>query len=191
MKPFSESDRLNLPLTSESVVLDIGCHEGWFASELVIRFDCTIHAYEPIRRFFDAAAKRFTGNPKIHMWNFALGAEDGFVEMGVKGDLTGAFCREPNEQQRVYMRDIVGVIDNLELAEIDLATINCEGGEYAILERLIDSGVIRKIRNVSVQFHAVVPYYQARMERIVGLLKETHDHVYGSPFVWDGFKLRA
>lgn len=190
MKTFEESDRLNLPLTADSVVLDIGAHEGWFTGELVNRFGCWIHAFEPVHDFSSACAVRFSNNPKVKIWPFALGDKTGVVDMGVKGDLTGAFCQDPNKKQFVSMLDVVEALALCSIGRIDYATINCEGGEYALLERMIETGIIKRIPHLSVQFHTVVPDYQARMERIIERLKETHDHVYGSPFVWDGFTLR-
>jgi FkbM family methyltransferase len=190
MKPFEESDRLNLPLDADSVVLDIGAHEGWFTGEIWNKFGCRIHAFEPVGEFYSKLAKRFPDNPKIRMWPFAVGDRTTIVEMGVKGDLTGVFCQDFNERRYVPMYDIAEAVDTCDIDHIDYVTINCEGGEYALLDRLIGTGMIKRIPYLSVQFHTVVPDYQARMERIIDRLKETHDHVYGSPFVWDGFTLR-
>lgn len=190
MKTFEESDRLNLPLTADSVVLDIGAHEGWFTGELWNKFGCNIYAFEPVARFRVKLEERFRGNNKVVIFPSGLGAYTRSVSMGIKGDMTGSFCVEPNESERVLIEDVIRYIPPQGEDMVDLVTINCEGGEYEILGRLIDTGAIKKVRNISVQFHTVVPDYQARMERIIERLKETHDHVYGSPFIWDGFTLR-
>lgn len=190
MKTFEESDRLNLPLTADSVVLDIGAHRGWFSGELVNRFDCWIHAFEPVHDFSSVCAVRFADNPKVKIWPFALGDKTGDIEMGIKGDLTGAFCQEPNAKQSVSMFDVAEAMEFCSIDRIDYVTINCEGGEYTLLERMIETGIINRVPHLSVQFHTVVPACVPRMNRIIERLKETHDHVYGSPFVWDGFTLR-
>lgn len=190
MKTFEESDRLNLPLTADSVVLDIGAHEGWFTGELWNKFGCHIYAFEPIARFRAKLEERFRGNKKVVIFPSGLGAYTRSVPMGIKGDMTGAYCTEPNESERVLIEDVVRYITPSGGDMVDLAAINCEGGEYEILERLISSGAIKKIRHLSVQMHTVVPDYEARCASLFSRLKETHDHVYGSPFVWDGFTLR-
>lgn len=191
MKAFEESDRLAHDLNENSVVLDVGAHEGWFTEQLWHKFHCNIYAFEPVFRFRDKLLKRFSGNRKVQIYATGLGAEYKKVRMGVKGDMTGAFCADANGFEDVIIEDVVGAINELELANIDLATINCEGGEYELLERLMDTGDIRRIRNLSVQMHTVVPDYQARCEALFKRLEVTHDHVYGAPFIWDGFKLRA
>lgn len=190
MKVFDESDRLNHDFGLESVVLDIGAHEGWFTEQLWNKFRCYIYAFEPIKQFRSKCEARFIGNRKIVVFPYALGANDRSSSMGVKGDMTGEFCVDPNDRSGVQVVDVLRAINMLGLHEIQLATINCEGGEYEILERLIDTDAIKRFLNISVQFHTVVPDYQARMDRIIDRLNKTHDHVYGSPFIWDGFTLR-
>lgn len=193
MKIFEESDRLNYDLSPDSVVMDIGAHEGWFTEQLNNKFHCKIHAFEPVKVFYDKLCDRFgvgENNKNIRTWPCAIGATSGRVEMGVKGDMTGAFCRQPNDCEFVDMLDIMEVMTLLNIGRASLAAINCEGGEYDLLERMLDTGIITRFDNISVQMHTVVPDYQARCDRIFERLKETHDHVYGAPFIWDGFTLR-
>jgi FkbM family methyltransferase len=188
MKPFDERYRFDLPLNENSVVLDIGSHEGWFAGEIWHRYKCNIHAFEPCERFRQQLSLRFVKEPKVRIYQYALGAKDDSIRLGVKGDMTGAFCTDPNDYEVVQIKDVVPVLDGI--GEVDVVSMNCEGGEYAILERLLDAGMIRLIKHLSVQTHTVVPNYEARCAAIFKRLKKTHDHVYGSPFVWDGFTLR-
>jgi FkbM family methyltransferase len=191
MKAFEESDRLNHDFGPEDVILDIGAHEGWFTGELWNKFGCYIYAFEPVARFREQCERRFDGNRKVVVFPWGIGGSDRVETFGVKGDMTGLFCAEPNEQVEVEICDISRAIHYLGLHEIGLVSINCEGGEYELLERLLETGDIRKIRNLSVQMHTVVPDYQARCATLFKRLEETHDHVYGAPFIWDGFKLRA
>lgn len=190
MKPFEESDRLNHDFGPEDVILDIGAHEGWFTEQLWNKFQCYIYAFEPIAAFREKLEARFKDNRKVVIFPYAIGATDRFTSFGVKGDMTGEFCLLPNQHEKVEVVSALRAMNMLGLHEIVLASVNCEGGEYDIIDLLLETGAIKRIRNLSVQFHTVVPDYQARMERIVDHLKQTHDHVYGSPFVWDGFKLR-
>src|SRR5688572_18376907 len=111
MLPFEEKYRFDLPLTADSVVLDIGAHEGWFTNELWYRYKCHIHAFEPCGRFRSKLLLRFAGEPKVRIHNYALGSKDGTLQLGVKGDMTSAFCKDPNEYETVEVRDIVPVLD--------------------------------------------------------------------------------
>lgn len=190
MKPFAEHMRFdNLPLTADSVVMDVGAHTGWATNEYWHRYKCNIHAFEPCERFRKELSHRFADNPKVRIYQYALGDKDGVIQMGVKGDQTGAFCKDPNDYEVMAVKDIVPVMDGIGV--VDVFTCNAEGGEYVILERLLDAGMISLLRHISVQMHTVVPNYEARCAAIFKRLERTHEHVYGSPFVWDGFTLRT
>jgi FkbM family methyltransferase len=62
---------------------------------------------------------------------------------------------------------------------VDLMKINIEGGEYELLEHMIRNGLVRRVRNISVQFHEdVIPDAAARMARIHAALARTHRLTY-------------
>ncbi len=189
MKDFQESDRLNYDLSADSIIVEVGGFEGWFAGELWNKFGARMYVYEPVLRFREKCEARFKENDKISILPYALGGSDGVAPVGIKGDMTGVFCGT-EETEDVNVLDAHDALLSITPNGVDLLCLNCEGSEYTILERLLDTGFISRIRNISVQFHTVVPDYQQRMERIIERLKETHDHVYGSPFIWDGFTLK-
>src|SRR5919205_223063 len=51
-------------------------------------------------------------------------------------------------------------------SENEMMKINIEGGEYDLLEHLIDSGFVKNIKDIQVQFHDFVPDAEPRMSRI-------------------------
>ena len=77
------------------------------------------------------------------------------------------------------------------ISRIDLMKINIEGGEYDLLEHLIDSGVIGAIADVQVQFHDFVPHAEKRMEEIQRRLSETHELTWQYKFIWENWKLKT
>lgn len=52
------------------------------------------------------------------------------------------------------------------IARIDLIKINIEGGEYELLDRLIETDLIKQIENIQVQFHDFSETSSSEMERI-------------------------
>ena len=74
---------------------------------------------------------------------------------------------------------------------VAVAKINIEGGEYEVLPRLIDSGLIEEIDEVQVQFHDVVPNAKQRMNEILADLALSHEPTYRYPFVWENWRRRA
>lgn len=88
---------------------------------------------------------------------------------------------------------IVDIVDWLEcehISNVDLIKINIEGGEYELLERLIDTGYIRIFRDVQVQFHQLAKDSERRMACIHDGLKQTHFPTYEYRFVWENWSRR-
>ena len=56
-------------------------------------------------------------------------------------------------QQEVKIKDVADHINE----PIDLLNINIEGSEFAVLERLIETGKLDLIKEIQVQFHDFAP----------------------------------
>ncbi len=73
------------------------------------------------------------------------------------------------------------------ITAIDLMKINIEGAEYDLLEYLIASGLVRRIRRFQIQFHDFVLDAEARMLAIQEQLASTHRVTYQFPFIWENW----
>lgn len=187
MKDFEESDRYDLPLTADSLVMDVGGFEGNFANIIHQKFGCRVQVFEPVLEFYGKIAERFAGNPHIEVFLYGLGGSNRRESLGVKGDQSGIFCTTANYVETIEIRDIAQVIDRVP----DLLKLNCEGMEYEILERLLETGILGYITNLSVQFHRIDGESEARMKSLMDQIGKTHKLTYHTPFVWTGWKLRT
>lgn len=90
----------------------------------------------------------------------------------------------------------IKVIDILEwwekenIQKIDLIKINIEGGEYSLLKRMIDTGLVKKCENIQVQFHKFIPNAIELRTEIRTLLSKTHTLTYDYPFVWENWQIK-
>jgi hypothetical protein len=66
--------------------------------------------------------------------------------------------------------------------------VNIEGGEYELLERLIDTDLVRAIGDIQVQFHNFWPEAASRMENVQNGLRRTHTPTYQYRFVWENWR---
>lgn len=189
MKPFEEQDRYTYPLTQDSIVMDVGAHEGNWANIIQQRYGCTVHCYEPVPEFYNGCVRRFADNPRIRLWPFALGGSTRTERFGVKGTMSGAFCTTPNEVIEVAVLDVANTVP-IFTSHVDLLKINAEGAEYEILERLLDADLMRSVDHLQVQPHTVVPDYENRWAAIRARLAATHQLTFDEPFCWTGFSLR-
>jgi hypothetical protein len=89
----------------------------------------------------------------------------------------------------IQLKSIIDFLDEHKIKNVDLIKINIEGGEYELLEKLIEEDKISIFNNIQVQFHDfVIPNAKERMVQIQSRLKSTHFITYQFEFVWENWK---
>lgn len=72
--------------------------------------------------------------------------------------------------------------------EIAVCKINIEGGEYLLLDHIIETGCIEKIRNLQVQFHVIEGQdYKQYYELLAKRLSFTHELSWRYPYCWENW----
>ena len=173
--------RLDYPLTRDSLVWDVGGYKGEWAEKIYNKYGCQIWIFEPITEFFNKIVDRFNGNNNIAIYNTGLSDKTGFVNMSVNKDASSEFTGNLNE--RVFMIDIASRVPN-----VDLIKINIEGGEYPLLKRMIDTGIIINFNFIQVQFHNFIEDAESKRDAIRQHLSQTHDLMWNYDFIWESWK---
>jgi len=75
----------------------------------------------------------------------------------------------------------------LSLESVDLIKINIEGGEYDLVPRMIESGIVNKCKIIRIQFHDWIPGAFAMRKKIVKELSKTHEVEWSFPLVWESW----
>ena len=179
--------RLDYDLTAASVVLDLGGYEGQWASDIYSRYCCSLHVFEPVRAYAENIKRRFAKNAHIQVNSFGLGPADMEIRIGLSNDGSSVFQRATQTEQGRLV-EAKAFFDENGITQVDLMKINIEGGEYELLEHLLDTGLAAKISNIQVQFHDFVPNAEARMKAIQERLSKTHFLTYQYEFVWENWK---
>lgn len=182
-----------------SLVFDIGAYRGAWSEKIADKYDCRVCAFEPVKEFAQDMTYRFQNRNNVHIFNFALGAADGSRKLakqgmnsstirGVDGDPlpTDQAFGEPSIET-IAVFDIVQMVDDVG-RDIDLVSLNCEGGEYEILNRLIKSGYITRFKNVQIQFHNFTSMAPMMRDEIREKLRETHEERFSYPWVWESWR---
>ncbi|MEJ2671399.1 MAG: FkbM family methyltransferase, partial [Deltaproteobacteria bacterium] len=182
-----EQFRFDYDLDQNSLVIDLGGYKGQWASDIFSRYRCNIIVFEPVKDFAQKIEKRFAKNEKIVIETYGLGGLTRKELMGINGEGSSMFTNSEIKEQ-VTIIDVVEWIDKNSINFIDLMKINIEGGEYELLERLIDSGLISIIQNIQIQFHIISQDSDHRMETIQEHLRKTHVPTYQYRFVWENWK---
>lgn len=172
-------------LSEASVVVDIGGYTGEFIAPLVCKYGCKIYTYEPVPEFYEKLRQRFLVNKSVVVVNAAVGARPGSIELNLGHAGTSHFKTAENDNSGVITAKMLGIVDIIkEVNEIDLLSINCEGGEYELLEALIEAGLTNKVACYFIQFHDFAADSVSRRNKILGDLCQSHKLIYDYPWVW-------
>lgn len=186
--------RVEYDLSPGSVVFDVGGYEGDWAAEMAARYGPRIFVFEPVTDFYEKLKKRFLGNKNISVYNYGLSNKDEEIEFNVMDESSTVFGKKKPQhvsavkRERCMLKAFDGTAHALPVNKIDLMKVNIEGGEYALLEHIIDTGWVKNIDNIQVQFHDFVPDAQQRMDRIKQKLSATHRLTYEYIFVWENWR---
>lgn len=179
------NDRLfkGLPLNSDSTVIVLGGYLGDSVTKYREIYDSTVYSTEPILEYCLVMQKRFYDDKKVFIANEATTGETSEIELFISGEKTG-FFEITGESRLVKCRDIVELINETK-SLIDHLEINIEGGEYLVLERLIDSTYISHCTSILVQFHNYGLQQEFDRAHLRLKLSKTHKMVYCYEWVWE------
>lgn len=185
--------RYEYPLNQDSVVIDVGGYEGDFASELFSRYLSTIFVFEPVKKYVNHLNERFAGNHSIKVIPYGLGAKNESIKINVMDEASSynrtESIHKKGVEEDILIMDVVDFFNTYAIGKVDLIKINIEGGEYDLLDKMIDYGYIKKCKNLQIQFHDFYPDFQKRYDRIKQELSKTHHLTYNYPFVWENWRI--
>ena len=191
---FKEDNRkhdlmLNYDLNENSLVFDVGGYKGQGASDLFSMYLPTIYIFEPRAEYAQAMEKRFKKNNKIKIFNFGLSNKKSDNYIYFNDDGSTLFLKN-SQKEKVKLESISDFIKNNNIKKIDLLKLNMEGGEYEVLDDLINFGLLNIITNLQIQFHNFFPDAKKKMMDIHKELRKTHNLVYQYEFVMENWQLK-
>ena len=185
-----ETLRQNYPLHETSVVLDVGSYEGDFAATMSEKYNCFVHAFEPVPAFYKIIKQRFKNNDKVIIHNMGLSHMTKKERISLMDKASSVFVKSSNSVS-IQLKNITEFLEENHIQKVDLIKLNIEGGEYNLLEALIEQKKITCFENIQVQFHDfVIPNAKERMNKIQQTLSETHFITYQFEFVWENWQLK-
>jgi FkbM family methyltransferase len=157
-----------------SVVWDVGGYEGEWTRRMVERYDCIVHLFEPTPRAFKVAQQRLAGQPKVHLHQVALGAESKMVTFYDCERDGASVYGEGGPALVLPMLSFAEFLGELGIAQIDMMSLNIEGGEYDLFEHLLGTGLISRIKEMMVQWHWRQEGDDKRQRALQERIAETH-----------------
>jgi FkbM family methyltransferase len=157
------------------IILDIGMNVGYaslfFAANSKVS---KIYAFEPFPETFAEAIKNLTLNPQLNnkIIPFNYGISDSTKEVDVPLLGSGSAIASTNDlfitknnlenskKIQVKVKDIAAVVEEIVQQKLDkpiYLKIDCEGEEYAIVEKLHTSGYLKNISGILLEWHIKGP----------------------------------
>jgi FkbM family methyltransferase len=175
-------------LDASAVVVDIGAYTGEMVASVRELYGCQVHAFEPSPASFAVLRDTFADDDHVALHPYGLGVSDEVLDLELDGpgsSLHGTLGSGGGSTVEVHVRDVLAVFRELGLERIDLLKVNIEGAEYDLLDRLIEGGMLERVRYVVVQFHEWHPGAHRRRRRIRRALRRSHDLVWDYPWIWE------
>jgi FkbM family methyltransferase len=184
--------RLNYSLNEDSIVFDLGGYHGDWAELISKRYNSNIYIFEPFPAFAEIIRKKFISNPKIKVFEFGLSRKNETISLSNDENKSSHYTNTSKLKITAFLKSYSEFISENNIEHIDLMKINIEGGEYDLLEGIIDQNLTNRIKNLQIQFHDfIVENAHLRMTNIQENLKKTHFQTYSYKFVWENWQLKT
>lgn len=171
-------------INENSLVMDLGFYRGEFSK----KFSCKVLAYEGSPSIYN----EYGGNAQSNtiLKPYGLSSSDKTVLISKNRDSSSAFNVNKNNAEDMKLVDVVQEFTDESIEKVDFMKINIEGGEYELLDRMIESGIITKVNRMMIQFHKEHEREITR-DMITKRLEETHNRYINVDYVWEGWKLKS
>lgn len=191
---FLEKIRYQYNLKKDDIVFDCGAYLGDFTDGIYNKYHCNILVFEPLLVYFRKLQERFLNIEKINLFHFGLLDGNFKTKMADQKDSSSLFT-DGNNGEDVIIKDILEFIEENNIKKIDLIKINIEGGEYDLLNHMLDNGDITIFKNIQIQYHFRKKdkrqnlYFNAEdlIKNITKKLENTHVLEWRFP-VWESWK---
>ena len=181
-------------ITENSIVMEFGGYRGEWTKNMYEKYGCNIFVYEPVKKNYDYLSHMFSSVEKIKVLKY--GVSDSTRECiintnNTKNDSSSIYQEMINtgETEIIQLKDVNDTINEIVSNDIDLISMNIEGCEYEVMESLIKSGLIEKIKKIQIQFHFEIgPESFDRRAKIQKRLTKTHELIYNYDFCWEAWQ---
>ncbi len=179
---FVRADYFFETAVERPVVVDCGSNIGLatlFFKWLYPR--CEVHAFEPDPETFAVLRDNVEQNAlaDVHLHNVALCERNGSVDFFVSRSGPGSLVMSilPGRMPEVETRRIVveghTLSAYLEGREVDFLKMDIEGGEQGVLRELAGAGVLRRVKEMVVEYHHNLPGSNGGLGGFLQLLQDS------------------
>jgi FkbM family methyltransferase len=179
--------RVNYNLNQDSIVFDLGGYIGEWSDIIQKKYNSKIYIFEPVFKHFSELEKKFEYKENIKIYNFGLSNKTYDTEIIHDGASSSLYLQD-GEKEKIKLINFEEFIKSENIKNIDLIKINIEGGEYELLDSILESNLQTQINNFQIQFHKMFDDCETRRNDIREKLSKTHRLTYDYTFVWENWE---
>jgi FkbM family methyltransferase len=178
--------RINYDLNNKSIVVDIGARHGNWSDLIKAKYNPQIYCFEVVNVFCKQLKEK-----GYNVFNKAVIDKTGIINLGIFESEASILYNENDTNEIITVESIPAsqIFELIGSEIIDLMKINVEGAEYVILDNLIKSKSISKIKSIQIQFH-LTNNSDVLYKNIINQLEKTHKMTWRFPFVWENWEIK-
>lgn len=177
------------------VIVDIGGNTGYDVDMMLQKNPgAKIYTFEPIPEYFKGLETKYASRPNVRVQKFAVSNADGRTEFILDGvGTTGADKTVQGEHVPVQLRDVDELLNQIqvETGQVpDMVNMNCEGCEYAVMNRLLEKGWLEKLPFIQLSWHLAgdVEDRVGKRCNVEKRLWQTHARTFRAGYGWIGWQ---
>ena len=190
-----EKRRTQYKVGPDPIFLDIGAYKGMWARAMYMKYGGTVYMFEVLPSHAAALSASSLGeNPAYKIYNIGLGSSNKITQTSLENinDTFSVYDNNTNDSIDLKFVKMSDFIEDNRIEKVDVCKINIEGGEFDLLEHMLEYNICSICDNIQVQFHGryPVPDFYNRWLNIREGLAKTHELTYDFYFVWENWKLK-
>lgn len=175
-----------LPIATNDLVIDAGGFQGEWTSKMLVKYGCRSEIFEPIPAYSENLQRMFRDNRMVRVHSAAIGGYARITNFSMESDGSTEFhSKGGSDSIEVEVNDICTFIESIDEESVACFKLNIEGGEYEVLERIIDTGQVSLFKSLLIQFHRQPDGWKERYNNLTSRLSETHKIDWCYPMVWE------
>jgi|LakMenEpi03Aug12_release.lakeMendotaPanAssembly.Ray.scaffolds.fasta_scaffold242739_2 FkbM family methyltransferase len=175
---------IKYPLTPNSIVIDLGGFTGIWAQQIIDLYNCHLYIIEPVEEFYLRMVTKFSHNNKVKLMNVGVSNENKESIIYLNSDSSSLNGSGIPIKAKFLTLEKIFEIWNIN--SVDLIQINIEGHEYDVLENIITSHILNKIKYIQIQFHKGIEKDSERRNFIREQLQSKgFKNRFNYAFVWE------
>lgn len=183
--------RYNYNIFENAIIFDCGGFKGnWVEKILKRKPNAQVWVFELVPEYIEILKFKFKKNSNVLIHDFGLGNENKKIVLFENDVASSVFISEEGRTRvKGSIVDVVEFVSSKNLVSIDLIKMNIEGGEYELLERILEGGIVERFKNFQIQFHNYGENFEKRREKIRTELTKTHHLTYDFPWIFENWEI--